>query len=33
LPDDNPLSFWIVVTGVALFAASILVIARARRWL
>jgi Mg2+ and Co2+ transporter CorA len=33
LPDDNPLSFWIVVTGVAVFAASILVIARARRWL
>jgi magnesium transporter len=33
LPDDNPLSFWIVVTGVAVFAASILLIARARRWL
>jgi Mg2+ and Co2+ transporter CorA len=33
LPEDNPLSFWTVVTGVALFAASILVIARARRWL
>jgi magnesium transporter len=33
LPDDNPMSFWIVVTGVAIFAVSILLIARARRWL
>ena len=33
LPEDNPMSFWIVVTGVAVFAASILVIARARHWL
>jgi magnesium transporter len=33
LPDDNPLSFWVVVTGVAVFAVCILLIARARRWL
>ena len=33
LPDDNPLSFWVVVAGVVIFAASILLIARARRWL
>ena len=33
LPDDNPLSFWLVVTGVVVFGASILLIARARRWL
>ena len=33
LPDDNPMSFWIVVTGVVVFAVSILLIARARRWL
>ncbi len=33
LPEDNPMSFWIVVTGVAVFAASILLIARARHWL
>ena len=33
LPEDNPMSFWFVVSGVAIFAVSILVIARARRWL
>ena len=33
LPEDNPMSFWLVVSGVAIFAVSILVIARARRWL
>ena len=33
LPEDNPMSFWFVVSGVAIFAISILLIARARRWL
>jgi magnesium transporter len=33
LPDDNPMSFWFVVTGVVVFAISILLIARSRRWL
>jgi magnesium transporter len=33
LPDDNPMSFWLVVIGVVVFAACILLIARARRWL
>jgi magnesium transporter len=33
IPEDNPMSFWFVVAGVAVFAVSILVIARARRWL
>jgi Mg2+ and Co2+ transporter CorA len=33
LPDDNPMSFWLVLIGVVAFAACILLIARARRWL
>ena len=33
LPEDDPLMWWLVVAGVLLFAAAILVIARARRWL
>jgi hypothetical protein len=33
LPDDNPMSWWLVVSGVVLFAVIILLIARARRWL
>jgi magnesium transporter len=33
LPDDNPMSFWLVVTGVTIFAVTILLIARARRWM
>ena len=33
LPDDNPMSFWLVVVGVVVFAVSIVLIARARRWL
>jgi Mg2+ and Co2+ transporter CorA len=33
LPDDNPMSWWLVVSGVVVFAVVILLIARARRWL
>lgn len=33
LSKDDPLSFWLVVAGVALFAGFILVVARMRRWL
>jgi Mg2+ and Co2+ transporter CorA len=33
LSKDDPLSFWIVVGGVAIFAVFILVVARLRRWL
>jgi Mg2+ and Co2+ transporter CorA len=33
LPKDDPLSFWLVLAGVGLFALLILGIARARRWL
>lgn len=33
LPEDDPLMWWYVVTGVLVFAAVILLIARARRWL
>ena len=33
IPDDNPLYWWLVVMGVVIFAAVILLIARARRWL
>jgi magnesium transporter len=33
VPDDNPMSWWLVVSGVVLFAVIILLIARARRWL
>jgi Mg2+ and Co2+ transporter CorA len=33
IPDDNPIYWWLVVMGVVIFAAVILLIARARRWL
>jgi Mg2+ and Co2+ transporter CorA len=33
LSKDDPLSFWMVVAGVVLFAVFILVVARLRRWL
>lgn len=33
LPEDNPMSWWLVVAGVVIFAVVILLIARARRWL
>ena len=33
LNDDDPMSFWLVVAGVGLFAIVIIVIARLRRWL
>jgi hypothetical protein len=33
LAKDDPLSFWMVVAGVVLFAVFILVVARLRRWL
>jgi magnesium transporter len=33
LPKDDPMSFWIVVTGVSLLAISVVMLARARRWL
>jgi len=33
LDKDSPMSFWIVVAGVALLAIALLGIARARRWL
>ena len=33
LPKDSPMSFWIVVAGVAIFATTILVLARLKRWL
>jgi len=33
LPKDDPMSFWLVLLGVACFAALILAVARARRWL
>lgn len=33
LSNDDPMSFWIVVAGVAAFAVAIVVVARARHWL
>ena len=33
LDKDNPLSFWVVIAGVAALAAVITFIARRRRWL
>lgn len=33
LPQDNPVSFWIVIAGVLLFIVVLLVAARLRRWL
>ena len=33
LPQDNPMSWWLVVAGVVIFAVIILLVARARRWL
>ena len=33
VPEDNPMSWWLVVAGVGLFALIILLVARARRWL
>jgi magnesium transporter len=33
LPKDDPVSFWIVVVGVVLFAVSMVMLARRRRWL
>jgi magnesium transporter len=33
LPKDDPISFWIVVTGVFLLAMGVVAFARARRWL